>query len=71
MTPRRPSRPPPPSTPPSSSPRPPQAKTIRADIHRCGSELSERDLVDLRSHYDIPSPVMLLCPRPTDRAKIP
>ncbi|GAA0149227.1 hypothetical protein LIER_08456 [Lithospermum erythrorhizon] len=53
------------SKPPSSSRCPPQAKTVRADIHQCGSELSERDLVDPRSHYDIPSSVMLLCSRPT------
>ncbi|GAA0167435.1 hypothetical protein LIER_22371 [Lithospermum erythrorhizon] len=59
------------SKPPSSSRRPPQAKIVRADIHRCGSELSKGDLVDLRSRYDIPSLVMLLCLRPTDHANSP
>ncbi|GAA0166547.1 hypothetical protein LIER_21678 [Lithospermum erythrorhizon] len=55
------------SRPPSSSRRPQQTKTIRADLHRCGSELSEADLVDLRSRYDIPSLVMFLRPGATDR----
>ncbi|GAA0186832.1 hypothetical protein LIER_34120 [Lithospermum erythrorhizon] len=32
------------------------------------SELFEEDLVDLRSHYDIPNSVLLHHPRPTDRA---
>ncbi|GAA0170560.1 hypothetical protein LIER_24790 [Lithospermum erythrorhizon] len=39
---------------PFSSRRPLQARTVRADIHRCGSELSEKDLVDLRARYEIP-----------------
>ncbi|GAA0147301.1 hypothetical protein LIER_07037 [Lithospermum erythrorhizon] len=59
------------SRPPSSSRRPPQAKTVRVDLHRCDSELSEKDLVDLRSRYDIPSSVMLLRPRATDHANAP
>ncbi|GAA0149577.1 hypothetical protein LIER_08717 [Lithospermum erythrorhizon] len=56
---------------PSSSRLPPQAKSVRADIHQCGSELSERDLVDMRSRYDIPSSVVLRHPKPTDRANTP
>ncbi|GAA0156085.1 hypothetical protein LIER_13659 [Lithospermum erythrorhizon] len=35
------------------------------------STRSGRDLVDLRSRYDIPSLVILLHPRPTDYANVP
>ncbi|GAA0186402.1 hypothetical protein LIER_33690 [Lithospermum erythrorhizon] len=41
---------------PSSSRRPQQAKRVRADVQRYGSELFEKDLVDLRSRSDIPPP---------------
>ncbi|GAA0156227.1 hypothetical protein LIER_13767 [Lithospermum erythrorhizon] len=33
---------------PSISRHPPQAKAVRANLNRCGSKLSEKDLVDLR-----------------------
>ncbi|GAA0141673.1 hypothetical protein LIER_35436 [Lithospermum erythrorhizon] len=56
---------------PSSSRHPPQAKTVRVDLHRCCSELSERELVDLRSRYDIPTSVILRRPNATDRANAP
>ncbi|GAA0164095.1 hypothetical protein LIER_19812 [Lithospermum erythrorhizon] len=49
----------------------PQAKAIRADLHRCGSELFEKDLVEMRSRCKIPSTVMLVRPRSTDRAHTP
>ncbi|GAA0169572.1 hypothetical protein LIER_24023 [Lithospermum erythrorhizon] len=55
----------------SSSHHSPQSKAIRANLPRCGSELSETDLVDLRSRYDIPSSVMLLRPGPIGRATTP
>ncbi|GAA0167963.1 hypothetical protein LIER_22790 [Lithospermum erythrorhizon] len=56
---------------PSSSRLPPQSKAIRADVHRCDSELSKTGLVNLRSRYDIPSSVMLLHLEPTGRATTP
>ncbi|GAA0155364.1 hypothetical protein LIER_13111 [Lithospermum erythrorhizon] len=56
---------------PSSSRRPPQAKMVRADIHRCRTELLERDLVDLRSRCGIPTSVILRRPKATYRANSP
>ncbi|GAA0185818.1 hypothetical protein LIER_33106 [Lithospermum erythrorhizon] len=44
---------------PSSSCRPPQAKMVRAHINRCGRELFEKDLVDLRASYDTPLPSVI------------
>ncbi|GAA0184537.1 hypothetical protein LIER_31825 [Lithospermum erythrorhizon] len=40
-------------------PPPPQLRVVRANINHCGSELSEKDLVDLRSDFGIPSSVIL------------
>ncbi|GAA0155864.1 hypothetical protein LIER_38168 [Lithospermum erythrorhizon] len=59
------------TTAPSSSCRPPQSKAVNANINRCGNELSERDLVDLRSCYAIPSSVILRCSKATERANAP
>ncbi|GAA0157091.1 hypothetical protein LIER_14430 [Lithospermum erythrorhizon] len=56
---------------PSSSLRPPQANAVRVDIHRCGIKLSKKDLVELRSRYDIPPSVILRFPKDTDRANAP
>ncbi|GAA0169332.1 hypothetical protein LIER_23847 [Lithospermum erythrorhizon] len=39
--------------------------------YRCGSTLSEKDVDDLRSRYDIPTSVLLQRPRPTDRVNTP
>ncbi|GAA0149083.1 hypothetical protein LIER_08349 [Lithospermum erythrorhizon] len=59
------------SMPPLSSLRPPHARIVRADLHRCGSELSEKDMAKLRSRYYIPSSVMLIRPSTTDCAHTP
>ncbi|GAA0145179.1 hypothetical protein LIER_05431 [Lithospermum erythrorhizon] len=59
------------SRPHSSSRRPPQAKAIRVDLQWCESELFEKDLVEIRSRYMIPSTVMLVRPRSTDRTLTP
>ncbi|GAA0158363.1 hypothetical protein LIER_15414 [Lithospermum erythrorhizon] len=55
----------------SSSRRPPLSKVVRANIDRCCSELSERDLVSLRARYGIPSSVTMRCPKATERANAP
>ncbi|GAA0174477.1 hypothetical protein LIER_27862 [Lithospermum erythrorhizon] len=44
---------------------------VRADLQRCGNELSERDLVDLRSRYDILPSEVLRRPKPTNHANTP
>ncbi|GAA0138624.1 hypothetical protein LIER_42543 [Lithospermum erythrorhizon] len=56
---------------PSSSHCPPQAKMVRADLNRCGSELSEKDLVDLRSRMISRPQCFFNLPRLTDRANTP
>ncbi|GAA0144409.1 hypothetical protein LIER_04866 [Lithospermum erythrorhizon] len=56
---------------PSSSLRPPQSKVVRANINRCASKLSKRDLVDLRSRYGIPSSMIIRCLKATERANAP
>ncbi|GAA0141504.1 hypothetical protein LIER_35405 [Lithospermum erythrorhizon] len=50
---------------------PPQAKEVKANINGCGIKLSERDMAELRSRYDIPSSVVLRRPKATDRDNAP
>ncbi|GAA0156724.1 hypothetical protein LIER_14148 [Lithospermum erythrorhizon] len=56
---------------PLSSRRPLQSKVVKANIDCCGSELSENDLVELRSRYGIPSSVIMRLPKATERANAP
>ncbi|GAA0156994.1 hypothetical protein LIER_14354 [Lithospermum erythrorhizon] len=44
---------------------------VRANIDRCGSELSERDLVSLRARYEMPSSLVMHRPKATERANAP
>ncbi|GAA0139196.1 hypothetical protein LIER_00794 [Lithospermum erythrorhizon] len=52
---------------------PPQSKELKADINRRGSHIepSERDLIDLRSCYEIPLSGIMRHPKATERAKAP
>ncbi|GAA0158429.1 hypothetical protein LIER_15459 [Lithospermum erythrorhizon] len=50
---------------------PQQAKPVRTNIDRCGSELSKRDLVSIRACYEIPQSVIMRRPRATQRANAP
>ncbi|GAA0157155.1 hypothetical protein LIER_14480 [Lithospermum erythrorhizon] len=46
----------------------PQSNAVRANVDRCGIELSEKDLVELRSRYGIPPSVIIRRPKATKRA---